>query len=860
MPPCEVVISSVLKFSFRTFNVHAQHFITLRKLLIANDGCRFRKVHGPGTDKTFVFSYGYDEDMSFIILNGVLDYERPLDNVPLVVSFVVDRHGIAQTRMVANADVAFHSDGLPMQRVFPVGELVVRPAHVEIPIVRSPSLPRSSSSSTSSDSSDSDSGSDSGSDSVVVRDDDTPPPTLLSRVPWGAGGDCAGGADDDDDDDAGVSSSDEDDGPCSEEECEMNAPAAPPQQEEIKMDLRKHFKPQLEKRGYDVEAFLCEKLVEQHDFIVPDTALLTGRHKRARGKRANHRSIDKAFANSRGFAPYHWERWREGFTKPYGITVLHQEVDLEPALHDRRVSKWFLNACFVTQLLPYLEAVAGRMAAMSPGREQPDKLHLQIGLDGKGDTGLSVGGGKVFSVWIRFANINCLLEPQSYRRGCCIGAFAGKDKARSIRAFLHTGQFNQRLRAIERSGLTVDGVLRKVQFSLVGDLPAVRAVYTTGRLNVPFPTLGYNAEWHDTGICHPWCGCTPCVLYGPPARVRLSQATLDAQASKTSRLPISPGFCIYGFLHGAFHVVVDAIVDIGLYALKHGTKEHPLVKAIDTLWESGGLAETLRCGYVRCRPVRAPRRGRGHGRRGGRGRRGRRGGGVGRAFYERVWNPFRFEGRGPADADSTSKPPRDVDMTMLHHFAQRGGLDQLATLALRLPFWEAPTDDPAVRRPASASAFLTRVSTFYAAYQVGRPDCGAIGREVLRDWTSFLPSVAHVVVPVDPHPQPLFNNNIVAFGPADHTCLDHANVAYDCLQSLGAGGSLVAEIGEYWLEACQRVLRRTAGLFNVGRLVPQRQLGYLVTRLVELALVQPLDGPDPVDYVPPHYPAPPPGV
>ena len=84
MPLCEVRISSVLRFSFRTYNTRAKHFLELRKLLFPHDGCRFRILHGPGSDKTFKFSYGYDEDISFVINNGSLDYEKILERPPLV--------------------------------------------------------------------------------------------------------------------------------------------------------------------------------------------------------------------------------------------------------------------------------------------------------------------------------------------------------------------------------------------------------------------------------------------------------------------------------------------------------------------------------------------------------------------------------------------------------------------------------------------------------------------------------------------------------------------------------------------------------------------------------------------------------
>ena len=611
------------------------------------------------------------------------------------------------------------------------------------------------------------------------------------------------------------------------------------QDERAVLTLRdgERFATSLQKCKVTRDSALFPLLTQQHGYAYRGTVKVDCR-KRERDSTIRAVFSDDRLCTTTGLAATVWSEYRRSILAEFDVQAVHRLVDCK-ASADKAI---WLNGLWLARPGLLLSAVLQRILQSAPDLVQPARLHLQIGLDGKPETGLTASGGKVFSIWIRFANVNCHLLPQSLRRAVPIAVLAGGDYSTKIRLFLSHIGASDMISEIQRDGLRLDnGRHFPVFFTVVGDLPAVRSLFDLSSQSSPFG----GPSWFGGGTCL-WSLRTLDQMHSPRMDVRLADRHRPVCA-----LLIASMFILYGFLHSVYHVITCAITDAGNYALKRGGTgpAHPFVKAVDV------------------------------------------------AFPGIKWNPCRLRVASDAPGkkrktkdDKTNKPPRTATMKLVHRFAENGGLLRLSDLADGLPAWNA-SSDKGTRVVVSVKSFMRDVHSFCRAYREGCVSAIGLGRSILHAWIAMnalwepvradvLSYIAGKTWAVRPH----FDARYVGFGPSVYTCLEQACVAINLYTQLRESGDIVCAVtpvarptakarkpaglpvpvvlnlekllGEFWLEACMKLVRRVCARFALGLHFKPLQLPSLFSRLIEHCLVQPLTGSECKLFQPSNYDAP----
>ena len=482
MPEISVRISDVLSFSFRTMNVHCHIISQLRGLLLAIPGVRFDCRRLPPGAFSYSFFLSDNTPIFFSNINGVLIQIERTEEQEQLVFFTKDRRGVGVANSLSRDLVVAASAHANTLQLFSDAEAAVFQAFVDAPGSASPA----------------------GASDIAVagaEDADIYEDSSVESSP--PSGDDSGddGSDDDSDDGSGSTTSTD-----TEEEDPDDPDWGPPPDDRVApesaaavfLDTTRQFRGSLQDQAVDINELLPRLLLEQHNFRVVRTVVIG--KKRESCRRINPRSDDTAFCETRSIPIQLWERYRASLTAPFRIRVLRQSFLTDSG------ETTVLNMVTVGAVKELLEVIATRLIV--PGSEQPATLHLQLGLDGKPATGLTVGGGdggkakgKTFTVWVRFANIRSTVDAQCTRRAVCIGAFTGKDSVQRVRAFLRAAELHMHVKSIAASGLAINGRVFPVHWTVVGDLPAIRAIYTAGSVAAKWPRgRAYRDGWHR-GAC-----------------------------------------------------------------------------------------------------------------------------------------------------------------------------------------------------------------------------------------------------------------------------------------------------------------------------------------------------------------------
>lgn len=284
---------------------------------------------------------------------------------------------------------------------------------------------------------------------------------------------------------------------------------------------------------------------------------------------------------------------------------------------------------------------------LSHGCTLPDRaIHLQLGADAKSELPIREGRGKVWSLWLRFANLIGPIPLQSPRRAVIVCVLLGSDTYPRIKAAIDSTDIVSELRTMRDNGLRNGDVMVPVTFTAVGDLPAVSALVGIQTLGPPFPSAPrYFGGFFERALCAT-CLRPAAAIYSHPDAPSPHRTDLDTVLK--SMFPVPPHRIVYGHLHGVHHLATAVVADCGLFAMRFIGRESPLVQEIDQL-------------FVRSRTL----------------------GGA-----AAMWNPFRF--RATAEGDKSKRPVRGVDPGTTHVWVNNGGLSKLAAVAeaAGLPHWE----------------------------------------------------------------------------------------------------------------------------------------------------------------------------
>ena len=265
------------------------------------------------------------------------------------------------------------------------------------------------------------------------------------------------------------------------------------------------------------------------------------------------KSEEAVFCESNGLPLHRWVNFRRDFIEPYRIEPIFGRFKTGDKV-------FFLNGCVVRNVMLLLVEKLAKLIASAGARAQPACLHLQLGIDGKSDTSVTVGGGKILSLWLRFGNVACDLPRQSTRRAVPLGLLVGSDKVEArVCCFLDQMRVNCLLERLRDSGLQLPcGRKFSVLITNVGDLPAIRLPFQCpGRLNLQ--TGG--PAWHSRPAC-PWCRKTLAAQHAPSLRiVRIADDMLQ-KMSPSALSNIQVKRCLYGFLHASHHLIINSIVDV----------------------------------------------------------------------------------------------------------------------------------------------------------------------------------------------------------------------------------------------------------------------------------------------------------
>src|SRR5262249_34667872 len=129
------------------------------------------------------------------------------------------------------------------------------------------------------------------------------------------------------------------------------------------------------------------------------------------------------------------------------------------------------------------------------------ELHLQLGADAKSDLPIRHGGGKVWSLWLRLANLQGSVPLQSPRRAVILAVLLGSDRHARLRMFLSRTDLIVQISHLQ-SGLVLDGHRVTIHMTCVGDLPALCALTGITQLGRAFPLYKqYFAGYFGRCLC-----------------------------------------------------------------------------------------------------------------------------------------------------------------------------------------------------------------------------------------------------------------------------------------------------------------------------------------------------------------------
>ena len=103
------------------------------------------------------------------------------------------------------------------------------------------------------------------------------------------------------------------------------------------------------------------------------------------------------------------------------------------------------------------------------GMTLPSELHLQLGADAKSD--LPITTGKVWSLWIRLANLAGRVPPQSPRRAVIVAVVLGSDRHDRLERFIRHTDLQAQILRIQQGLKLSDKDTIAVNMTCVGDLP-----------------------------------------------------------------------------------------------------------------------------------------------------------------------------------------------------------------------------------------------------------------------------------------------------------------------------------------------------------------------------------------------------
>lgn len=535
---------------------------------------------------------------------------------------------------------------------------------------------------------------------------------------------------------------------------------------------RRQWRKQIEDEGKDPDAELFKLLAEQHaDATACD---------------------DSAYCIPRDIPLHCYAQYRKRLTSLYPTT--------DVCTRDKEGKR--LRGAFVRGSRYFIQRVIEQWLDHGCSLPQSKELHLQFGADAKSELPIREGRGKVWSLWVRLANLDSRIPLQSARRAVIIAVVLGSEKHARLAAFLEQTDVPAEMKRM-RAGLDIRGERILVRMTGVGDLPAVSSLLGITTLGPPFPSLTRHFNGFFRRIICTSCLGTAAQIYDHPRRLRPSDK--DFETMLRGLIPIPATDFLYGHLHGVFHLATSVVADCGRFALETLGEavgpQHAFVKEVDKL-------------FARTRT-------------------------VGGEMSE--WNPFRW--RKAPESNRSKRPIRAADPGPVHAWINGGGLTMLAGSARGLPRWRVPKNgaDPEVVVDVEWLLLKTRDLCSQFRTPVASQTLVATAHLIHRAWIAMLPAAIGLKAHQrrDDWPQRvIFDVRRGAFGPSVHKILCQTPFVDAHLRALG--GTFAETFGEYWLEAAQMFVVRAISKFDIPCRHRTTQCRHLLQRLVECCITMPL--------------------